>query len=324
MTGNVLMGEAALAFATNTKRPTVNAAGIVTNSFLTKAEWSVLDAAVIQRAKLRLNIVSDLIAAGLVTDTSYANMLSQWRVASERASATVSMDGRTRSNRDRTDKLTFGVPVPIIHDAYSIGRRELLASRTLGSELDTTEAAATAAVVAESAEEMVFNGASGIVVSGSTIPGLTTHAQRTTDTAQNYGGGDFGTVSNVLPTFLGAISAMGAKRFHGPYNVYISNTQYVQLLARYSDGSGQTVLDSVLALPHIASVKPSDFLVAGSAVMVQMTSDVIDLIRAGSIENREWVSPDGEELNFKVMMVMAPRLKQDYAGNLGVCHITGC
>lgn len=320
----ILMGEDALAFSTNTKRPLIDQrTGLITNSQLTQAEWAVLDAAVIQRAKLRLNIVADLRAAGLTQETTLANMLSQWRVASERTAATVSMDGRTRSNRDRTDKQTFGVPVPIIHDAYSIGRRELLASRTLGASLDTTEAAAAASAVIESAETMVFNGSSGIVVSGSTIYGLTTHGARKTDTAANFGGGDFGTISNILPTFLGAISAMAANRYHGPFNVYASGTQYIQMLARYADGSGQKALDAVLDLPQIASVQPSDFLSDGVIVLVQMTSDVIDLVQAGTVENREWVAPDGEELFFKVMMVMAPRLKQDYAGNLGVCHITG-
>jgi hypothetical protein len=320
----MLMGEDALAFSTNTKRPKIDQrTGLITNSQLTQAEWAVLDAAVIQRAKLRLNIIAALRSAGLVQDTTLANMLSQWRVASERTAPTISMDGRTRTNRDRTDKQTFGVPVPIIHDAYSIGRRELLASRTLGAALDTTEAAAAASAVVEGAETMVFNGASGIVVSGSTIYGLTNHPARTTDTAANFGGGDFGTISLVQPTFLGAISAMAGYRYHGPFNVYVSGTQYIQMLARYSDGSGQKALDAVLDLPQIADVQPSDFLSAGQIVMVQMTSDVIDLVQAGTVENREWVAPDGEELFFKVMMVLAPRLKQDYAGKLGVCHITG-
>lgn len=321
----VITGESALAFATNTKRPIVDGRGIVVNSMLSKEEWAILDRAVVQRMKLRLRAVAALRAAGLVQETSYANMLSQWRVASERSVATVSMDGRTRTTLDRQDKHTYGVPIPIIHDAYSIGRRELLASRTMGADIDVSEAAAAASNVAEMMETMVFSGASNIVVAGSTIYGLTTHPSRLTDTAANFaGGGDFGTVSNVLPTFLGVIAAMGARRYHGPFRVDISNTQYVQLLARYSDGSGQTVLDSVLALPQIDTVEPSDFLTDGSMTLTQMSADVIDIVQAGNtVENREWVAPDGEELFFKVMAVMAPRLKPDYAGYLGVAHITG-
>lgn len=319
-----LSASEALAFATNTKRPKENQQGIVVNSFLKKEEWAAMDNAVLAMVALRMNILADLRRQNLVQPVSFATMLSQWRVGSERTAATVSMDGRTAGDRDRTDKKVYGVPVPIIHAEYSIGRRELLASRTLGSSLDTTEAAAAAAAVIEKAEQMVVSGQTDVVISGSTVHGLTSHSGRETGTAASYGGGDFGTISNILPTFLGGISAMAAKRYHGPFQVYIAPTQYIQMLARYTDGSGQNALDSVLRLPQITEVKASDFLTDGHAVMVQMTPNVIDLLEGGGVENREWVSPDGQELFFKVMYVVAPRVKVDYEGNLGICHITGC
>lgn len=295
------------------------------HSLLRKNEWEELDRAVIGMVKLRLIGIQDLRQRGLVqTLGGLGTMVSQWNVASEKPGATISMDGRTRGNRDRVDKKLYGVPVPIIHDEYEIGARELEASRRLGDALDTTEAQESAASVAETAEGMLFNGSSTVVVGGSTIYGYTTLPARTTGTAASFGGGDFGTISNIQPTFLGVIAALAAKRYHGPFGCYISNTQYIQMLANYTDGSGQTALQRVEALPQIDFVKPSDMLTDGVMVVVQMTANVVDVAIALEETNREWSSGDQMALYFKVMMALSPRLKTDYAGNAGIAHVTAC
>lgn len=299
--------------------------GLAVHSLLRKNEWEELDRAVIAMVKLRLVGVQDLRSRGLVQPLGgLGTMVSQWNVASEKPSATISMDGRTATTRDRVDKKLYGVPVPIIHDEYEIGARELDASRRLGDALDTTEAQESAASVAETVENMLFNGSAGVVVGGSTIYGYTTLPARTTNTAAGFGGGDFGTLSNILPTFLGMISALSAKRYHGPFGCYISNTQYIQMLATFTDGSGQSALARVLELPQIEFVKPSDHLADGVMTMTQLTANVVDIAIAMDETNREWTSGDQMALYFKVMMAMAPRLKTDYAGNAGVAHATAC
>ncbi len=295
------------------------------NSLLRKDEWEELDAAVIGMVKLRLNGIADLRSKGLVqTLGGLGTMVSQWNVGSERVAADVTMDGRSRYNRDRVNKKLYGVPVPIISTGYEIGIRELDAGRRLGNGLDTVEASESAAAVAEELENILFNGESTIVVGGSGIYGYTTLAARTTATAAGFGGGDFGTISNITPTFLGMLSALAAKRYHGPFGAYISNTQYHQMLAFYTDGSGQTALDRVLQLPQIEFVKPSDHLADGVCTMVQLTSNVVDLAIALDVTNREWEEADGSALHYRVMMAAVPRLKTDHAGNAGIAHATAC
>jgi uncharacterized linocin/CFP29 family protein len=304
--------------------PTVQKRGeLSVYSLLRKQEWEELDAAVIAMAKLRMNGIQDLRDNNLVQPLGgLGTMVSQWNVASEKPAATVSMDGRTKGNRDRVDKKLYGVPVPIIHDEYEIGARELEASRRLGDTLDVTEAQESAASVAEKLEDILFNGETGIVVGGSGIFGMTTLAARTTGTAASFGGGDFGTISNILPTFTGILAALAAKRYYGPFGFYISNTQYYQMLAFYTDGSGQTALQRVLALPQVKYVKPSDHLADGALTGMQLTKNVVDLATALDVTNREWTSGDEMTLNYKVMMAAVPRFKTDYAGNAGVVHVT--
>ncbi len=294
-------------------------------SLLRKQEWEELDAAVISMVKLRLNGIQDLRDNNLVQPLGgLGTMVSQWNVASEKPLATVSMDGRTKGNRDRVDKKLYGVPVPIIHDEYEIGARELEASRRLGDALDTTEAQESAATVAETLEDMYFNGNTGIVVGGSGVYGLTTLSGRLTGTAASFGGGDFGTISNILPTFTGIMAGLAARRYYGPFGFYLANTQYFQMLAFYTDGSGQTALARVLQLPQIKFVKPSDHLADGYLTGVQLTKNVVDLATALDVTNREWTSGDEMSLNYKVLMAAVPRLKVDYAGYTGIAHATAC
>ena len=315
----------AVAFVTNSRRP-VEQNGLITNSVLDKREWAELDAAIIRAAKLRLNGLPDLRAAGLAEPVSLATMMSQWRVASEKVAATVNMDGSSAVNLDRVDMKTYGVPVPIISSGYRIPLRVLMASRRLGEGVDVTEAIEAAAAVIEKEEDILFNGEASAEIGGVTIFGYTTVAARLADTATNFGGGDFGTLTNIFPTFLGMVSGLAARRYHGPFTCYVAPTQYIEMLSIYTDGSGQSALQRVLSIPQIVSVKPADLLVTGSLVMAQLTDNVVDMVYAqelGEIDNREWEAPDGSAANFKVMAAMAPRLKTDYAGYTGIAHATG-
>jgi len=299
--------------------------GLAVHSLLRKQEWEELDRAVIRAVKLRQVAVADLRSRGLVQQLGgLGTLVSQWNVASEKSRPVVSMDGRTQGKKDRINKKLYGVPVPIIHDSYEIGIRELEASRRLGDSLDTTEAEESGAEVTEELERMLFNGYSAVNVGGNTIYGYTTLPARDTGTAAAYGGGDFGTISNVLPTFLGMLSALAAKRYHGPFGCYIAVTQYHQMLSTYTDGSGQTALQRVEALPQIEYVKPSDFLADGVLTMTQLTRDVVDVAIALDVTNREWTSEDGMALFYKVLLAMVPRLKTNHSGQAGTAHATGC
>lgn len=359
MTVRILHGAEALNFVTNTKTPQIkikaggspiafnadldllgipehlkpwaarwrpvlrNEAAFVTNSVLDKREWAELDREIFEMVKLRHNALQDLKDRGLTKTTTLAEMLSQWRMASERIRPSVNMDGRSRADRDRTDRHVYSVPIPIYRTDYEIGRRELLASRKLGTSIDTFEAGEAASAIMEEQERTLFDGNANIVVQGNPVYGYTTLPARDTATAVGYGGGDFGTISNILPTVLGMLAALAAKRYHGPFVFYIAQAQYHEMLDTYTDGSGQTALARVLELPQIDAIKPSDFLTAANGTLVQMTRNVVDWTEGMSLENREWESGDGQALYFAVMAAGAPRLKTDVDGNAGIAHVTG-
>lgn len=312
-------------FVTNSWRPLVKNGkvivpdGIRANAFLNQEEWERLDKAIIARARQRLNAWQDVVSAGLVSRTTLAEEYSKWRVASERIAAEVTMDFRTQRGEDRTDKKTYGVPVPIVSAAFSIGRRELLVARAAGSDVETFEAEEAGAAVAEKLEDMLINGETGVVVQGNDIPGYRTLSARETGTAD----GDFGTISNIYSTFVAALTELAADRYYGPFGVYMANAQYLEMMEYYSDGSGQTPLQRVEGMPQVSFVKPNDLMADGEFVMVQLTREVVDIREAMPLENRRWVSPDESRIHFVVMAAAVPRLKTDYAGASGVLHYTG-
>ena len=321
-------------YVTETRMVEVNGVArplnLVANSVLTTREWERFDTTVYEMQRLRMNAVADLRSRDLLNKLPSFGILSDtWRVSTEKRLATAQMDPRSAVHRDRAEKHEQGTPVPIIYSDYEIGWRELEASRLQGTPLDTVEATETTQSVVEKAEYTLFNGDTQIVVNGQTVVGYLTVTGRTTGTASSFGGGDFGTITNIYSTFQGAIAAMAAKRFYGPFVAYVSTTQYHQMNAVYTDGSGQSAKMRVMEnIDQIVDIKEmqTDFLADAAIVLVQMTSDVVELTTVNGFDapqNRETNHALDNTFLGRVMMVAVPRIKVNSAGNAGICHITG-
>lgn len=315
-------GKPRIAVNRQTGLPQVQTArGLRVNSLLRADEWRALDAEVIASARTRLPGIQLMKSRGLVKPLpSFGILTSQWSRTSEMAAASVDMTGQGRPQRDRVIHSIAGVPVPIIWKDFVIPVRELEAARLMGTGLDTEHATEAARVVAEAAEGLRTNGDSSVVFDGNTLYGLTTHPSRNTGSAT----GDWGTISNILPTVASMIALAVGDRYFGPYILEIAATQYTEAnTSVYSDGSGQTALTRIKQIEGIQDVIPSDTLADGSAVLYQGSKDVIDWAEHQDITVVEWMTPDGMNAEFRVMMVATPRVKADYSGRSGVVHFTG-
>jgi len=299
--------------------------GLIVNSLLRNEEWKLLDTRIQQAALSRLNAMNHLRAAGLVRPvTSFGVLASQYSQASEMDAAQTSMTGQMAGDRGRVEFNLQGVPIPIVFKDFSIPKRQLEAARLLGTQLDTAHATAAGRVVAEKIESMIMNGDSAIIFDGYTVYGYTTEPQRNTDTAANYGGGDWGTISNIVPTVAGMINVAIGDNYFGPYTLYAAKTQFNQAnTSFYTDGSGQTALQRVRSMDGIAGAYPNDTLADGVILLVQMTEDVVDYQEHMGISVVEWLSSDGMVGYFRVMAVGAPRMKHDFNNKSGIVHATG-
>lgn len=305
----------------------VNERGLIINSLLREDEWQELDKMVRQAALYPLKFVNLLRSRGLVQPLGgLGTLISAWYAQSEVTGATINMSGQGRSERDLPELKQFGVPIPLVFKEFTIGKRTLLASRRQGDGIDLTAAAAATRVVSEGVENMFINGAS---VQFNTLPiyGVRNHPNRLTDTATNYGGGAWSTITNITPTINGMINAaMTTAQHYGPYVLFLSTTQYNTVgNTFYADNTGQTPLERIRKMAGIEDVihLPAAVLPAGELLLVQLTADVIDAGIGMEIQPLEWTSGDGMEAFFKIFMQIAPRIKPAADGKLGIVHATG-
>jgi uncharacterized linocin/CFP29 family protein len=304
----------------NSMRPTI---GVHQNALLRKNEWEEIDAAVVDVARTSLNGIADLVAYGLVRPLGgLGTIMSTYEQLGDMSAANISMEG-VDGEKDRTTFTPQSIPVPLIHKEFTLSLRHLEASRRMGEGLDLTQVRTATRKVRDAAEGLLFNGTGKVQVGGYTIYGYTTHTKRITDTATNFGGGDFGTAGNGYKTIVGMINQLAAKGFFGPYGVYVSRVQYGQLLNQYGNLDRSELAVILLSIPNLAFVKASDVLADGNLVVVQLTSDVVDLALAQDITAVQWDEKGGMLSNFRVMGAMVPRVKFDANSACGVAHATG-
>lgn len=307
----------------------VNNAGVVVpapmqvNALLRKDEWVSFDRTVIQVASQRLSGVSDLRSAGLIYNAGdLGSSVAEWYAAGDMTDAEINMSGMTRPEKDKVALNLAGVPIPIIRKDFDVPLRALLASRRNGAGIDTISAAVAARKVAEASESLLFNG-TAITIAGYTVYGYTNHPDRATG-ALNYDWANPATTgANILTDVRRMVAALEARRFYGPYRLYVGGNYWAPLGADYSTAKGDnTVLQRLLAERSISGVSVSDVLGDDEAVLVQMTSDVVDLAVAQDVTTLQWENGDGMLHHFAVLAAWAPRIKVDYAGNAGIAHFT--
>jgi uncharacterized linocin/CFP29 family protein len=293
-----------------------------TNDTLRKQEWELLDETLVGIARQRLIGINDLRAAGLVEPTGGLGIMhSQYEQLGDMSAAEVNFAGVTDGERDSVTFSLISVPVPVISKEFSIDIRRLEASRgsqSHGTPIDRTQLFVAGEKVTEMMEELLFNGFSGGGMDGSRIYGYTTESH-----VNSYSGSDWGTGTNVTTDVIGMIDKLEADRYFGPYTGYVSATQFGQLRNFFTDGSGDNVTDRLKRIDGLSGLKPGDRLADGTAVLLAMRRDVVDLAVGLDLTVLEWDQRGGWMLFFKVCTALAPRVKYDAVGGSGIVKATG-
>ena len=291
----------------------INLSALRDNSVLRKDEWKDLDARVVMISRQRLNGVADLQAAGLTHPLGGLGVtISEYEKESGMEPASLSMDLDAQQDEDRTQVSLVSLPVPVLQKDFRIGLRNLESSRRSGRALDVSTADAAAKNVAELSEDILFKGASNINVNGQTVTGYTTEPNR------NKGSGsDWGTPDNIEDDVLSMVAGLEADSYYGPYILYASGTQHGETRSYPTGDNNRTVWQRLLdQIPTLTAIKPADRLTDGVAVLVQMTSDVIDMAVAADIQTIEW-QPSPFSTRFKVFTAHTPRPKSNERWEVG-------
>jgi uncharacterized linocin/CFP29 family protein len=290
-----------------------------TNAILQQDEWKELDKRVVKVATERLIAVQDLISNGLVLNLGGIGVtMSQFQTESDMTGAVISMEPDSAGSRDNLDYQAANVPIPIIHKDFTIGLRQLEASRRMGSNIDMSTADAASRKVAEAMEDLVIKG-SGAKFAGNSIYGYTNHPNRLTGSAT----GTWDDIDNIYDTVLAMLAAAETQKKYGPFNLYVAGDIGANLYRVYDDGSGQTVAQRLQNITPIKSVKVADRWPKGRVGLVQMDSGTVDLAVAQTLIPVEWTTNGGMTTQYKILTALAPRLKPDANGALGVVDFAG-
>ena len=296
----------------------LNINALRTNTLLRKDEWEELDSRVVEISANVLNGVADLRSMGLTLNLGGLGVLvSQYERVSDMTAANVNMSVDVNDEEDRIDYDLVGVPVPIISKGFRIDIRSLSASRQNGGGLDLTHVDTATRKVAEGLESILFAG-STLVQRSQAIYGYTTHPNRNTGS-----GADWGTATNIIPNVTTMLGGMFGDNFYGPFRLYLHPDQYAQTLA-LNASTAVPIINTIQQMPGMGpgSVRPSNYVTAGQAVMVNMSRDVVDLAIGQDIVPVEWDTKGGLVTRWKVMAAMIPRVKADAGGRSGIFHMS--
>lgn len=306
-------------------RANMNIASLRTNSTLRQREWIQYDTAVIKVAKERLGLLKDLMDRGLTHSLPNPMAITrvEWEQISDVEPAEVTMTASADTQKDRPVYTLKGIPIPVIHKDFSIDIRALEASRQLGTPLDTSAAELMTRRVMEAAEDMIVNGVSNLTFAGATLQGYKTATNRNTGSIVNWDT-DAGDTA-IIPAIINMISALQNDNMYGPYMLYVPWTALNHFRDDYKSFGDKTIMQRIMEIDGILGVRGTSRLSGGAsseALLVQMTSDVVDLIDGLQPTIVEWDEMGGLKMNFKILAILAPRVKDDAAGQSGIAHFS--
>ncbi len=302
----------------------------VTNATATlrRDEWKQLDEAIVEVSRQRLGGVDDLISSGLTYNLGNAmgTTVLEWHDVSDAMEASLTMDGVTRGNNDRPVYQHNYLPIPILHVDYEINARVLEASRRLGNPLDTTTAERAARKILEKMEQMLFTDTTfgfGELDSRSRnkIYSYVNHPDRNTLTMTTHWNDSGKTGAMIIADVLDMKQASMDAMHYGPWNLYIPSAYETKLDEDYDTTRGNTIRQRILAISGIKAIKVIDTLPADNILLVQMTSDVVRLVRGMSLTNVQWETEGKMITKYKVMTIQVPQIRSDQNGKSGIVHM---
>lgn len=281
----------------------------------------LVDKAVLNVGLQRLVITADLMAAGLTMPLADPLSVTQveWESISKVGGAQRTMSPSARGENQLPDRKINRVPIYLTTDDFNIPIRTLKMSQRVGIPLDTTLVEQATRRVNEAVEDATINGA-GLTVAGYTAPGLLNAPNANTQSITVAAWSTAPVGSTVLAETLLMIGKLQADFKYGPYRMYVGTAIGNALTTDYSvlNAQGLTIRDRLLKIDALEAIKVADQMPAATVILMQMTSDVAQVIVGQPPTVIPWTSLDGFTLFWLVMAIMVPRVRSDYDGNSGI------
>jgi hypothetical protein len=297
----------------------------------------VIDRAVVEVGLQRLVIAADLMAAGLVyplTDPLSITQL-EWNTVSKVGAAQRTMTPSARGETSLPIVTPSRLPIYLTTDQFEIDIRTLKMSQRIGTPLDTAVIKQKVRSVNEAIEDAVINGATtldgqALAVGGYTAPGLLNAPNANTQSLTAAAWTTTPVAATIFSEVMAMITKLQADKKFGPYRMYVG-TQIANVLDgdyTTSTSAVTSIRQRLLQIDGLQAIRTADLLTNGNGaapslgnkvILMQMTSDVADMVVGQEPTVIPWTSLDGFMIHNLVMAIMIPRVRSDAEGNSGVC-----
>ncbi|MES2360032.1 MAG: major capsid protein [Gemmatimonadota bacterium] len=303
-----------------------------------KAQVSI-DKAVVEVGLQRLTLVADMMSAGLVYPLSDPLSVAQleWSTQSKIGAAQRTMSPQARGENKSPLITPFRLPIYLTTDTFNIDIRTLKTSQRTGMPLDTAIVKQCVRAVNEAVEDAMINGATTLdgqllQDAGYTAPGLLNHpnVNLKTLTATAWTPATAPVGATVFAEVMSMISILQTDKKFGPYRMYVGTQIGNTMDQDYSTSTNTvtTIRQRLLQIDSLQAIRTADLVPNGNAaspsignkvILMQMTSDVADVVMGQAPTVIPWTSLDGMMIHNLVMAIMIPRVRSDADGNSGIC-----
>ena len=292
-------------------------------------EWLEYDRELERIARHELNIVQDAEAMGLVRPIALGTRLARYERVSTLGEANVNMNIRTGGDRTQLEFKEAGTPVPCIWQEWELDMFQLEAHRNSprATPLDTEAMSNAAMDVAHTIEKIVMQGDDSIRFGSEVLYGLTNHPNRLTEGLSAGWAADnpdnaakLAMINDIQKLLQKATDAK--RRGTNMFNVYVASNIWQKLDLDYNDQNGnRTIKQRIEAFADVNAVKYSAYVPDDKIVVVRMARDSFDIVMSMNIRNFQWQA-DPFCTKYATVAILAPRVKLDYDGNVGVVQGT--
>lgn len=300
--------------------PIYEAVRVNNDSILPYEAWRLIDGTMVETARPKMRVTADMIAAGLVENIDAMSLTTlTYRTMTESGSARIVMDPAVHGERDRPKFGQRSMPVPFIEAEWSFNLREMNIAKRGGQPLDLTQIKTATRIVMETVEDLVLGtSATPFSYNGLTLPGILNFPYAlakvmTLPTAVGW----------TPATLYNEINEMRQQsidnNYDGPWVAYFSSGWDIYLNKKYSSAyQSGTLRQEILALDGISGVRVLRRLSGYKVVLIQMTSDVFQLINGLPLRAIQWGSPDGWIVHGKIITSILPQPRYDAANQTGI------
>ncbi len=288
----------------------------------------IIDRAVVEVGLQRLTVAADIMAAGLTYNLTDPLSVShiEWNTTNKVGAAQRTMNPSSRGEYKMPIVSPNRLPIYLTTDDFALDIRTLKTSQRIGTPLDTTLVKACVRSVNEAIEDAVINGTTtldgqDLKVGGYAAYGLLNapNAEAKVLTAAAWNTTPVG--STVFTEVMAMIAQLQGNKKYGPYRLYVPTVVGNALDSDFNatnNAQGLTIRQRILQIESLQAVRVADLLPATKVVLVQMTSDVVDMVVGQPPTVIPWTSLDGFTIHNLVMAIMIPRVRSDYNGDSGV------